>query len=202
MRSCEAVNASLATLLFAFNNRYSFFTNPSVMEVYRQSQLFDVNPKTSKDFEILTQNSLLTALQSHAITLNESVKNYCVKIGRNKFRNDPLFDFVREFVSVFRNAKSHMGRRFFKFTWEDTFRFECWIPMKKVDHGRYRFKHDALERRRIRFSGTKDREIRVTPGFIYRLIMFSFHLIKILSFRKTSACDKYLKKFPGLFKKT
>jgi hypothetical protein len=201
MKTHDAVNASLATLLFNFNNRYSFFQNQSIMTAYRSAQLFDVNAKTANDFEILTQNSLLAALQNHAITLNESVKAYCIQTGRDKFQTDSLFDFIRNFVSELRNAKAHMGKRFLRFTWERSFHFDCWIPIEKMGPGQYRFNHNSPQRYRIRFKATKGREVRITPGFMYKLITLSFHLIKILSFRKKSTCDRYLTKFPGAFKK-
>jgi hypothetical protein len=199
MRSDEVVNCALATLLFCFNNRYAFFRNPGVRDAYRSMELFPVDAKTEDEFAVLTNNALLAALQSHVIALNEAVKAYCLDTGRPRFGSDPLFDHIRYFVSVMRNAKSHMGKKLFIFTWERTFQFDCWIPLEKVASGSYRYKYDSQLKRRISFKGSKDRELRITPGYIYRLIIFSFHLRHILSLRTKSACDQYLAVFKSKF---
>jgi hypothetical protein len=200
MKKYEAVNCSLAGLLFAFNLRYSsFLQNDLISNAFQASQLLDGTIRKKSDFIVLTNNNLLSTLQTHSFMLNEAVKLFSKNSNRQDLKHDHLFGFIRSLVSELRNATSHFGMNF-RFRWERTFEFRCFVPVEKVSAGHYRFNHKSKLRREIRFRGTKGRELRITPGFFYRLIILSFHVIKILSYRKKDTCEQYLKGFRGSFK--
>lgn len=199
MKNDEIVNCALATLQFCFNNRYAFFKNPGIRAAYHSAELLPVEAQTEDEFDVLTNNSLLAGLQSHAILLNEAVKDYCLDTGRPEYKNDPLFDPIRNFVSELRNAKYHPAKRSLKSTWMKTFKFECWIPVEKVGNEGYRYSYTSKVKHKIVFKGTKGRELRIVPGFIYRLVIFSYHLRHILSLRKKVESDKYLGVYRGKF---
>lgn len=200
MRHKDALNGSLGTLFFAYNNHPGIFRLPAVQAEYISSQqLTDTSLKRPEDFEILTNNCLLGVFHTHCIILDECVRKYCLLTGRpSKCEEDPPFFPIRKFVFELRNSRAHMRARFLKSTWDKgqggnkmPFRATFRIPIFSYPRGIVYNPHSG-ETRVLSFQGTPRREVRTTIQFIHKIILLSFHIRQILSFRKAITCDRYL----------
>jgi hypothetical protein len=202
MRPHEAVNLSLSTLIFAYNNHYKTFLSPDVQFIYKSLELMETTIRSSGDFSILTHNSLLAAFQSHCIALHEAVLRFCDLTKRAKKKENDLSLYpVKQFISELRHGHAHLEELFLRPTWDKgpnsykkPFRFAVDIPVSERPNGTCYDPNSKITRRLV-FLGTPGREMKITQNFIHKIILLSFHFREIFKFRKTTTCDAYLNRY-------
>jgi hypothetical protein len=198
----EAVNLSLSTLIFAYNNHFRTFLSQEVQQIYKLVEIMETTIRFPEDFSILTHNSLLSAFQSHCIILQEAVIKFCTLMHRPQQKiNDPIFYPIRQFISELRNAHAHLEAKFLRFTWDkgpksnkSPFKFSIRIPVSVRSNGICYDPNSTIAKKNS-FQGTPGRELRITRDFIHKMILLSFHFKEILSFHDTPTCDLYLNRF-------
>lgn len=119
---------------------------------------------------------------------------------------------LRNFLLELRNAHAHFSKKLFVLYWGETtvnpkkpkikfkFKFELSIPVSKKKGGiEYNFKsHDSYK---LTFIVNPGKALRVDKKFIYKIILLSYHLIKLFSYRKTKTYQVFLNKYKPCLKK-
>lgn len=198
MRPHEKINLSLSTLIFSYNLHFSTFRDESVKEIHREHQIIDGTITSSKDFSILTNNSLLATFQSHAILLQESIKTHSLKIQRShKDCNDVMYP-IRQFVDELRHAHAHIESADLQPRWDEKkskkHLFQINLPVTKTSVGT-EYNLNSPDHLKLSFRVIPGRKLQLNQKFIGKIILFSFHLIEVCSFRKLETCNKFLKQF-------
>ncbi len=202
----QAINLSLSTLIFAYNNHYGTFHSTDVQRIYKSCETIDTSIRCSDDFSLLTHNCLLSAFQSHCIVLHEAAMRYCDMTKRPAQKeDDPTLYAVRKFILELRNAHAHMAVRFLRFSWDrgngnkkKPFRFTIYIPVSgRPDVPCYN--PASKSTRKLTIQGTPGRELRTTKDFIGKIILLSYHFKKIFAFRTTSTCDAYANRYKSIW---
>lgn len=205
MRPHEKINLSLSTLIFSYNLHFSTFRYDLVKEMHRGHQIIDGTVASSDDFSILTNNSLLATFQSHAILLQESIKAHSLKIQRLNYKdcNDVMYP-IRKFVDELRHAHAHIEFADLQPRWDKknskkSHLFQINLPVTETSVGT-RYNRNSHNRLKLSFRVTPGSVIRLNKKFLGKIILFSFHLIEVCSFRKNQTCDKFLNQFKSSWK--
>ncbi len=205
MRPHEVVNLSLSTLIFSYNLNFSTFTNLRAQSIHRSCEIIDGAIKSSDDFSILTNNTLLSAFQSHCILLYEAIVTNSKMVGRSNYKspNDPLYP-IRKFVDELRHAHAHIRTSRLQPVCDakkskQPHRFQIHLPIVKTPSGLcYDLKSPVT--RKFSFKVTPGGSVRLNKSFIERIVLLSFHIREVLKYRKQLTCDKFLQQFISSWK--